>query len=140
MLRRLLIVLLVALATVSPVLARQLLVTVDISEQSMRVGVDGDTWYRWDVSTGRKGYRTPRGTFHPVRLERMWYSTRYDSAPMPHAIFFFHGYAIHGTTETRSLGRPVSHGCIRLHHDNAAELYALVRRVGRANTIIRVRD
>ncbi len=140
MLRRLLIVLLVALATVSPALARQLLVTVDVSEQSMRVRVDGDTWYRWDVSTGRMGYRTPRGTFHSVRLERMWYSTRYDSAPMPHAIFFFHGYAIHGTTETRSLGRPVSHGCIRLHPDNAAELYALVRRVGRANTIIRVRD
>lgn len=140
MVRRLLIALVIALAATSPVLARQLLVTIDISEQSMRVRVDGDTWYHWDVSTGRKGYGTPRGTFHPVRLERMWFSTRYDDAPMPHSIFFFHGYAIHGTTEIRSLGRPVSHGCVRLHPENAAELYALVRRIGRANTTIRVRN
>ncbi len=140
MVRRLLIALVIALAATAPVLAQQLLVTIDISEQSMRVRVDGDTWYRWDVSTGRKGYRTPLGTFQPVRLERMWYSTRYDDAPMPHAIFFFHGYAIHGTTEVRSLGRPASHGCVRLHPDNAAELYALVRGIGRANTTIRVRN
>jgi len=140
MVRRLLIALVIALAATAPVLARQLLVTIDISEQSMRVRVDGDIWYRWDVSTGRKGYRTPLGTFQPVRLERMWYSTRYDDAPMPHAIFFFHGYAIHGTTEVRSLGRPASHGCVRLHPDNAAELYALVRRIGRGNTTIRVRN
>jgi lipoprotein-anchoring transpeptidase ErfK/SrfK len=36
----------------------------------------------------------------------------------------------------RSLGRPASHGCIRLDTANAANLYALVKEVGPANTRI----
>lgn len=139
MVRRLIIALFLVLVA-SPVLARELLVTIDISEQSMSVRVDGDARYNWDVSTGRKGYPTPKGTFHPVRLERVWYSTKYDNAPMPHSIFFYYGYAIHGTTEIRSLGRPVSHGCVRLHPDNAARLYSLVKEIGRSNTTIRIRN
>lgn len=139
MLRRIFLALILILA-VSPALARELLVTIDISEQTMSVRVDGITEHRWAVSTGRKGYPTPKGSFRPVRLERMWYSTKYDYAPMPHSIFFRGGYAIHGTTEVKSLGRPASHGCVRLHPDNAAVLYSLVQQVGRENTTIRVRS
>lgn len=138
MFRRLLIAIILTLAA-SPAFARDLLVVIDISQQVMTVRVDGVTRHSWPVSTGRKGYPTPRGTFHPVRLERMWYSTKYDNAPMPHSIFFHYGYAIHGTTELRSLGRPASHGCVRLHPRNAEALYALVLQAGRANTTIRVR-
>lgn len=139
MLRRILLALVLVLA-VSPALARDLLVTIDISAQTMSVRVDGVTEHRWAVSTGRKGYPTPKGTYRPVRLERMWYSTKYDNAPMPHSIFFRGGYAIHGTTEVRNLGRPASHGCVRLAPANAAVLYSLVRQIGRDNTIIRVRS
>lgn len=139
MFRRLLIAIILTLA-VSPAFARDLLVVIDISQQAMTVRVDGVTRHNWPVSTGRKGYPTPKGTFRPVRLERMWYSTKYDNAPMPYSIFFHYGYAIHGTTEVRSLGRPASHGCVRLHPSNAATLFSLVQRIGRSNTIIRVRS
>ena len=80
--------------------------------------------------TGRQG-----AVFVPVRLERVWYSTIYDNAPMPFSIFFHRGYAIHGTNEIRNLGIPVSHGCVRLHPDNARKLFDLVLRYGKANTL-----
>lgn len=139
MFRRLLVALVLIIAA-SPAFARDLLVVIDISDQVMSVRIDGVTRHNWAVSTGRKGYPTPRGTFRPVRLERMWHSTKYDNAPMPYSIFFFRGYAIHGTTEIRSLGRPASHGCVRLHPTNAATLFSLVQQIGRSNTIIRVRN
>ena len=59
----------------------------------------------------------------------MHYSSKYENSPMPHSIFFRGGYAIHGTGYIKSLGRPASHGCIRLHPRNAAALYQLVRTV-----------
>ena len=69
-------------------------------------------------------------------MHKMWYSRKYDMAPMPHSIFFHGGYAIHGTDHVRSLGRPASHGCVRLHPRNARTLYNLVRRNGPRNTRI----
>jgi lipoprotein-anchoring transpeptidase ErfK/SrfK len=111
-------------------------VQVDISEQRMRVYVGGELQHVWAVSTGRGRYRTPTGNFRPRRLERSWYSRKYDNAPMPHSIFFYKGYAIHGTNYVRRLGRRASHGCVRLHPSNAAVLYALVRQEGMRNTRI----
>ena len=55
------------------------------------------------------------------------------------SIFFRGGYAIHGTYYTKALGRPASHGCVRLAPRNARALYNLVRTHGRANTRIRIR-
>jgi hypothetical protein len=46
---------------------------------------------------------------------------------MPYSIFFDGGYAIHGSYEISHLGRPASHGCIRLHPENAAVLFELVK-------------
>jgi lipoprotein-anchoring transpeptidase ErfK/SrfK len=57
---------------------------------------------------------------------------------MPHSIFFHGGYAIHGSYETRYLGRPASHGCVRLHPSNAAALYSLVRKHGSGKTVIKI--
>jgi L,D-transpeptidase-like protein len=102
-------------------------VIVDKSTQRLTVAVDGVTRYRWPVSTARWGYRTPNGSYRPQRLERKWFSRKYDWSPMPHSIFFAGGYAIHGSYEVSRLGRPASHGCIRLHPSNAAVLFALVK-------------
>ena len=73
------------------------------------------------------GYHTPNGSYRPERLARKWFSSKYDWSPMPYSIFFHGGYAIHGSYEVSHLGRPASHGCIRLHPANAAVLFALVR-------------
>lgn len=112
-------------------------ITVDKSAQRLTVDVNGVTRYQWPVSTARWGYRTPNGSYRPERLERKWYSRKYDWSPMPHSIFFHHGYAIHGSTEVSRLGRPASHGCIRLHPQNAAVLFDLVRHnVGNTRIVV----
>lgn len=111
-------------------------IQIDKTNQKMTVLVDGEQRHVWRVSTGRIGYRTPNGTFRPQWLARRWYSRKYDWSPMPYSIFFKDGYAIHGTEYVSRLGRPASHGCIRLHTRNAAALFALVQQHGKENTQI----
>jgi lipoprotein-anchoring transpeptidase ErfK/SrfK len=113
-------------------------VRISLARQSMNVTVDGAHYATWPISTGRQGYGTPAGTFRPQSLRKMHYSSRYNWAPMPNSIFFHHGYAIHGTTEVGKLGRPASHGCIRLSPQNARTLYGLVSRHGMTRTSITV--
>ncbi|WP_271619000.1 L,D-transpeptidase [Bradyrhizobium sp. CCBAU 51745] len=113
-------------------------VRIQLSNQTMSVTVDGAQFATWPVSTARRGYRTPVGTYTPYSLERMHYSKLYDFTPMPYSIFFHAGYAIHGTYEVRSLGRPVSHGCIRLSPNNARSLFELIQAQGRLNTTIEI--
>ncbi|WP_137934672.1 L,D-transpeptidase [Mesorhizobium comanense] len=115
--------------------AAMLVANIDVSTQTMTVRY-GSTVYRWAVSTARPGYFTPRGTYRPQRTARMWYSRKYDMSPMPYSVFFHGGYAIHGTGAVRQLGRPASHGCVRLHTANAATFYSMVREVGFGNTRI----
>lgn len=102
---------------------------IDIGSQRMHV-TSASGSYSWPVSTARPGYRTPRGAFSIKGLKRMHYSSKYDGAPMPHSLFFSGGYAIHGSYATRSLGRPASHGCVRLSPGHAATLFDMVRREG----------
>ena len=113
-----------------------LLVYIDRSSQHMDVVIDGVRRFRWPVSTGRRGLGTPSGVFHPQMLARTWFSRRYYNSPMPYSIFFHRGYAIHGTYELSRLGGPASHGCVRLHPQNAAILFSLVREEGPRNTRI----
>ena len=113
-------------------------IVIDISSQSMSVNVGGWPYGRWKVSTARAGYATPRGSWRPFLLKRMHYSRKYDNSPMPNSIFFLGGYAIHATYYVKQLGRPASHGCIRLHPDNAAKLYALVQKHGLGATRITI--
>lgn len=109
-------------------------VTIDLATQRMHVqSAQGS--YDWPVSTARAGYVTPTGSFRPERMMEIYHSKKYDNAPMPHAIFFFYGFAIHGTNEVRHLGQPASHGCVRLAPGNAAKLYNLVKAEGGTITI-----
>jgi lipoprotein-anchoring transpeptidase ErfK/SrfK len=108
-------------------------VHIDKSSQRMAVSVDGAMRYSWPVSTGRSGYGTPSGVFYPQAMARRHFSRRYYNSPMPHSIFFYYGFAIHGTTDIYRLGGPASHGCVRLHPSHAAALYALVERNGPRN-------
>ena len=110
-------------------------VRVDIPGQRMKVTTTDGEVYNWTISSGRKGFRSPNGVYRPTRLERNWYSRKYGGA-MPYSVFFRGGYAIHGTTAVGALGRPASHGCIRLHPANAAKLFALVKKHGAGQTRI----
>jgi hypothetical protein len=117
--------------------APKILVVVDKPTQEMKVFVGSVERYSWKVSTGLRSYDTPSGTYTARSMNEMWYSREWDDAPMPHAIFFSKkGHAIHGTEDIRRLGRPASHGCVRLAPENARTLFALVKQVGLKNTEI----
>jgi lipoprotein-anchoring transpeptidase ErfK/SrfK len=118
----------------SPV-GSSILIDIDKSTQKMTVSVDGVEKYSWPVSTGRRGFSTPSGSFTPLSMNEVWYSKEWDNAPMPHAIFFMKdGHAIHGSYEVKQLGKPVSHGCVRVAPQNATILYDLVKKNGLQNT------
>lgn len=119
--------------------AAGLTIVIDVSDQVMYVDTEFES-YTWDVSTARKGYHTPRGAFVPYMLKPIHYSKKYDNAPMPNSIFFVGGYAIHATYDLKNLGRPASHGCIRLNPRNAEWLYYLVEENGKENTLIFIQD
>ncbi|MGI9373082.1 MAG: L,D-transpeptidase [Hyphomicrobiales bacterium] len=109
---------------------------IDKRTQTMRVKVNGRHAYTWKVSTGAYSYHTPSGTYSAKRMHTLWRSRKYQNAPMPHAIFFKGGYAVHATGSISRLGRPASHGCIRLHPANAKKLFNLVKKHGMRNTRI----
>jgi lipoprotein-anchoring transpeptidase ErfK/SrfK len=114
--------------------------SVDVSSQTMHVEVNGWTYGNWRVSTARAGYSTPHGSFRVQRLARVYYSKKYDNSPMPYSVFFYGGNAIHGTTHLGALGRPASHGCVRLAPRNAEALFELVEQYGAARTKIVIQD
>jgi lipoprotein-anchoring transpeptidase ErfK/SrfK len=113
-----------------------LLIDIDLAKQQLTVKTGGAVRHTWPVSSGTQEFPTPRGAFRPQWMAKLWHSRKYDDAPMPHSIFFNEGVAIHATTATGRLGRPASHGCVRLSPANAATLFALVTRHGMAATRI----
>ncbi|MEM6495356.1 MAG: L,D-transpeptidase [Pseudomonadota bacterium] len=126
-----------AVATIKPKPPRTTLqATIDLSRQRMTVVANGKRLYHWPISSGRRGFETPRGSFRPGWMAKNWHSRKYNMAPMPYSVFFNQGIATHGTTAVRRLGRPASHGCIRLRTSNARTFYNLVRRHGMKSTRI----
>ena len=113
----------------------EVVVAINKSKQLLTVLLDGVEQHVWKVSTGLGG-GPPSGSYKPKRLERKWFSRKYGWSPMPHSIFFYKGYAIHGTIYVSRLGKRASHGCVRLHPANAAALFALVRSQGMRNTTV----
>lgn len=112
--------------------------SIDLSRQVMTVSVNGEPRYSWRVSSGTSRYPTPTGSFRPEWTSKMWYSKKYDNAPMPNAVFINGGVAVHGTYHTAALGSPASHGCIRLSPANARTFYNLVQSHGLQRTRVSV--
>ncbi|MCB1500325.1 MAG: L,D-transpeptidase [Bauldia sp.] len=111
---------------------------VDLSDQRMYVYREEKLIYTFPVSSGRRGFGTPTGRWNAYWLSPKHRSRKYNNAPMPWAVFFNGGYAVHGTTDLRNLGRPASHGCIRLHPDNARTFFRLVQSSGKESALISI--
>jgi lipoprotein-anchoring transpeptidase ErfK/SrfK len=112
-----------------------ILINIDKRKQRMTVSLDGVETFDWPVSTGRAGYSTPSGNYTATSMNEIWYSRQWDNAPMPHSVFFMKdGHAIHGSNDVKNLGKPASHGCVRISPENATTLYALVGKSGLENT------
>jgi lipoprotein-anchoring transpeptidase ErfK/SrfK len=77
------------------------------------------------ISSGIARYPTVRGTFSIY--------VKYRFAPMsgpgyylpavPHTMYFYRGYAIHGAYWHNNFGHPMSHGCINMRLSDAAALF-----------------
>jgi hypothetical protein len=77
------------------------------------------------VSTGMMGYGTPTGVFSVLQKRRYHESNIYSGAPMPFMQrLTWSGIALHAGVLP---GFPASHGCIRLPHGFAAELWGMTR-------------
>ena len=74
------------------------------------------------VAHGRKGYRTPAGTFR-VSFKNVDHVSSIWNAPMPYSVFFNGGIAFH----QGSLGSQ-SHGCVRLSRSAAKTFYNTLQR------------
>ena len=101
-------------------------IDVDLSSQTVRA-YQGNTAIRaMVVSTGIARYPTPPGRF---RIYAKYPSVNmsgpgYYLPGVPHTMFFYKGYAIHGTYWHSNFGTPMSHGCINLTRSDAAWLYS----------------
>jgi lipoprotein-anchoring transpeptidase ErfK/SrfK len=128
------VALMIIFFTASIAEAGRIVARINISKQTMTVTENGFIRYQWKVSTARRGYVTPVGSYRAYFASRHHRSRKYDNAPMPYAIFFNGGYAVHATYDLKHLGRPASHGCVRLHPNNAAVFFSLAERNGLGNT------
>lgn len=115
-----------------------LIARINLATQRLELTVGGKHEQSWPISSGREGFPTPRGVFRPQWAAKLWHSRKYDMAPMPHAVFFSGGAAIHATQATGMLGQPASHGCVRLAPANAQRFYELVHKHGYQATRIEV--
>jgi hypothetical protein len=119
------------------------------SRQTLYLYLDGVLKDSFPVSTGINKYTTPNINLRPTGplftkyTSRKWPGGNYKGlGNMPYAVFVKGGYAIHGTTPGNfsKLGTVASHGCIRIHPDNARVFYELVNLVGISDTWVNVRD
>ena len=115
-----------------------IIAVVDKSDQKLHLYENGLKKHSWEVSTARKGKVTPTGTWNAQWLSKHHKSSIYNNAPMPYSIFYNGNFAIHGTDQIGRLGTPASSGCVRLHPENAAVLYAMVEQVGKSDFAVRV--
>jgi len=90
------------------------------------------------ISSGKAGHSTPGSglCFAPDFLDADHHSSLYSGAPMPNSVFFNGNIAIHATGDIANLGKPASHGCIRMNLPGSKEIFDLVRVNGKKNAAI----
>ena len=119
------------------------------SDQKMYLYVNGNPYAEYLVSTGAPGHDTPNFDRHPNgRVYDKYSSSTFPGGNyaglgnMPYAVFIQGGFAVHGTPKGnwKNLGRKASHGCVRVHPDNAFTFNRLVRQYGVDNVWITIGD
>lgn len=106
-------------------------IEIDLSNQRLYAYEDNNLIYNFFISSGKLWWPTPTGIFYPwtkLRFDRMiggsrYYGTYYDLPNVPYVVYFYKGYAIHGTYWHSNFGVPMSHGCINLSIPAAEKIY-----------------
>ena len=107
------------------------LIEISIAKQRLTAWRDGRVVYRFVISTGRAGYETPPGHYKILeKYENRW--SRKWSVWMPFAMRWYQGYFIHQLPHkdgssynigASKLGKPDSHGCVRVDVGDAETLF-----------------
>ncbi|WAZ23680.1 L,D-transpeptidase family protein [Streptomyces cinnabarinus] len=101
---------------------------IDKTSRTLRWMVDGRTLSTVAVRFGSEYTPTREGVFQVYWKSRHHHSTLYDS-PMPYAMFFSGGQAVHFSSDFAARGYAgASHGCVNIRDEEAiAALFAQVR-------------
>jgi lipoprotein-anchoring transpeptidase ErfK/SrfK len=119
------------------------------ADQRLYLYVEGQCVDTFKVSTGTKGHETPNIDRRPSGPAlRKYTSKKYPGGNynglgnMPYVVFVQGGYGIHGTTlgNIPKLGKKASHGCVRVHPDNAKIFNELVKAAGIENVWVTIRE
>ncbi len=119
------------------------------TNQRLYLYIDGEIVDTFKVSTGTKGHETPLLDQRPSGPSFQKYTSKkypggnYNGlGNMPYVVFIKGGYGIHGTTlgNIPKLGKKASHGCIRVHPDNAKIFFELVRKAELENVWITIEE
>lgn len=102
-------------------------IDIDLSSQTVRAMRGGTTVRRMRTSTGIARYPTPVGSYRiyaKYRAVRMrGCCPKYDLPGVPWTMFFYRGFALHGTYWHNNFGTRMSHGCVNLRTSDAGWLY-----------------
>jgi hypothetical protein len=124
-----------AMAQNAAVPAQKRLIVVSLEDRKLALVEDGQVKKVYTVAVGKPSTPSPTGTFViERRVMNPTYSHNGKVVPAGPGNpvgtrwmgLSLHGYGIHGTNEPRSIGKPSSHGCIRLAKPDLEELYAQV--------------
>ncbi len=118
--------------TLDPAAFSGQLIEVSIATQRLTMWENGKQIRNFLISTGRAGFATPIGRFAVrAKYKKAW--SRKWKVWMPYTLNFYQNYNLHELPHARGsrkriggdeLGRPASHGCIRIGLDDAPRLYA----------------
>ncbi|MFL5732735.1 MAG: L,D-transpeptidase [Chloroflexia bacterium] len=104
-------------------------IDVNLRTQTL-VAYQGNTAvFRTRISSGVAKHPTVTGTYYirtKLRYDRMTGGVgreHYDLPNVPYVMYFYAGYAVHGTYWHHNFGHPMSHGCVNASTAAAAWLY-----------------
>lgn len=100
------------------------IIHIDVEQKRLTLFSGRDTVKRYTIATGAWDTPTPLGVFtitHRFSGEMCGFGTCFMGLDVP-----WGNYGIHGTNKPESIGANASHGCIRMHVDDAEELFRLV--------------
>lgn len=101
-----------------------IVVAVSLNDQSLRVFRGQEQIANSNVSSGKAGHDTPTGIFSILQKNRHHRSNIYSNAPMPFMQrLTWSGIALHASNSVPRY--PASHGCVRLPHKFAGQLFKM---------------
>ncbi|SFV63235.1 Mll1184 protein [hydrothermal vent metagenome] len=115
-----------------------LYIKVEIYRQVMKVYRENRLVYKWPVSTGRKGFETPLGSYRPIFIRENYNSKVCNRLFLKNVIFLKNDLAIFGANTDRPLKRGDAYRCIKLGNSNSKKLYNLVQQYGKRRVKIRI--